>query len=142
MSTQSEPTLDQKRAKHAYDSLENFLNTPTPGRKHDQDKKKYGVHVRKLPVRIIASGLGQSLAFLHAKDYCPQLLITLADWVLFKRNKTPKQPGKALDANELILAILNGTSEDLQLYTAEVLAYLRWLTRFAEAKDLGASEED
>jgi CRISPR type III-B/RAMP module-associated protein Cmr5 len=133
-------TLDQRRAKHAHDELQRFLANPVPGRRHDQDRKKYGVHVRRLPIRIIASGLGQALAFLHAKDYCPQLLVSLADWVLYERDGEPRPARVEPDA--LLLAILNGTSEQLQLYTAEVLAYLRWLTRFVEAKNLAADDEE
>jgi CRISPR type III-B/RAMP module-associated protein Cmr5 len=121
-------TLDQKRAAHAYDAVEAAKKLP------EDQKKKYGVHARKLPTRIIASGLGQALAFLVAKDYCPTLLESLSHWCLRKAEK------EKAAANELLLAIIKGNSEDLRRHTAEALAYLQWLVRFVEAAGMKAEE--
>ena len=124
----SQQTLDQKRAAHAFEAVE------ATKKLKDEDKKKYGIHARKLPMRIIASGLGQALAFLLAKDYCPSLLKSLSHWCLHKKDKEPAE------ANELLLKLIHGNSEDLRRYTAEALAYLQWLVRFVEAAGISAEE--
>ena len=116
--------------------------TGEPGKKvRDEAAKKYGTQVRKLPTRIIASGLGQALAFLVAKGECPDLLCALADWVLLKRkdadNKAPSPP-----ADALLRAVVDGSCDDLRRHTGEALAYLQWLVRFAEAEGLTDDPRD
>ena len=129
-------SLDQRRASHAWDQLQAFL-TKTAGTNADNQKAraKYGVHARKLPMRIMASGLGQSLAFLLAKNYCPDLLLALGDWVLSKRDDPPKKLA-VLEPKTLLHELIGRDSEFAQMATAEVLAYLRWMTRFVEAEKL------
>ncbi len=131
MSDIKEPTLDQRRAKHAWDAVNGVIAKHGRG----AEAKRFGGQAKKLPTRIIASGLGQALAFLKAKDYAPDLLTALADWVLDKRthpdSKKPRPEDKAL-----VLAIINGKADDLRRYTDEALAYLLWLNRFAEAEKL------
>jgi len=114
----AKPTPDQLRAKHAWEVVERV--------KGSKDAKLFGGAARKLPVRIMASGLGQALAFLAAKGKTPALLDALDKWVL------PKQSV----AKTLLNAIIQGTADDLRMYTAEVLAYLQWLNRFCEANKL------
>lgn len=114
-------TLEQRRAHHAYEAVEAFLAR----KPNEEERKKYGTHVRKLPTRIAASGLGQALAFMVAKGYCPDILQALNHWILAKR-----------DTDALLLEVIRGDSDNLRLRTAEALAYLQWLSRFAEAKKL------
>lgn len=128
------PTPDQLRAKHAWEVVELIQdkfprsNTTENGkaiqRPHPQ-AKKFGGAAKKLPVRIMASGLGQALAFLKAKDQAPDLLEALGDWVLEKRTQTA-----------LLEAVIHGTTESLRQQTGEVLSYLQWLNRFCEAEGL------
>lgn len=125
-------TLDQRRAKHAWQAVAQVVDTY--GLKSEK-AKKFGGQAKKLPVRIMASGLGQALAFLRAKDYAPDLLMELADWVLDKRTHEQSTTGKPGD-DALLKAVVQGTSEELRRATDEVLAYLLWLNRFAEAKGL------
>ncbi|HEX4613494.1 MAG TPA: type III-B CRISPR module-associated protein Cmr5 [Urbifossiella sp.] len=139
-------SLDQRRAAHAWTALQGFADQHAPknakGVRVPTDKgKKYGVHVRKLPMRVMASGLGQALAFLLAKDYCPDLLAALGDWVLDKRSN-PVSKAPPPEPKKLLHDLIGGDSEFAQLATAETLAYLRWLTRFAEAEGLTGVEED
>jgi CRISPR-associated protein Cmr5 len=83
----------------------------------------------------MASGLGQALAFLLAKDECPDLLQSLGDWILDKRlDCDSKHP--PLPSNALLKHVVDGSSDDLRRATAEALAYLQWLVRFAEAEGL------
>src|SRR5262249_55921261 len=130
------PSLDQQRANHAWHAVQRVLEK----HKNDREKaKKVGGQARKLPTRIIASGLGQALAFLKAKDYAPDLLIALSDWVLNK----PKDPAgtKPLPEDKaLLLKIIQGDADFLRRATDEALAYLMWLTRFAEAEKLTETE--
>ncbi len=127
----TKPTLDQRRAKHAWNAIQELLKT-VPGEK---DRKEYAGEAKKLPIRIINSGLGQALVFIQAKAKSKktnlQLLDAhLTDWTLRKR----ELPGSK--SNSLLESIINGDSEFLRRATDEVLAYLQWLNRFAEAEDL------
>lgn len=154
-STNSKPSLDQRRAKHAWDVIvavkqgsgpSDSPAKPAPGKARKLDEpaptpagpsekaKRFGSQARKLPTRIIASGLGQALAFLKAKDYAPALLLALSRWVLYDRYE--KEPPKGIQDDALLQAIIHGNSDFLRRATDEVLAYLLWLNRFAEAEKL------
>lgn len=130
------PTLDQRRGRHAWQAVRAVVA------KYANDKataKKFGGQAKKLPTRIIASGLGQALAFLKAKNYAPELLIELGDWVLDKqRNRHSNKPKPKDDA--LLLEVVGGGSDFLRRATDEALAYLLWLNRFAEAEKLTDGE--
>ncbi|MBC7350996.1 MAG: type III-B CRISPR module-associated protein Cmr5 [Thermogutta sp.] len=120
-------TLDQRRAEHAWQAVQAAKNNK------DVDFEKFHGQAKKLPVRIIASGLGQALAFLKAKNYAPKLLVALGDWVLDKRvNPDSKKPEP--DDMALLKAVVEGDAEFLRWATDEVLAYLQWLVRFADAE--------
>jgi len=120
-------TLDQRRAEHAWQAVQVAKNNK------DVDFEKFHGQAKKLPVRIIASGLGQALAFLKAKNYAPKLLVALGDWVLDKRiNPDSKKPEP--DDMALLKAVVEGDAEFLRWATDEVLAYLQWLNRFADAE--------
>lgn len=127
-------TVDQERAKHAWDAV---------CRIRSRDGKKYGGHAKKLPMRIMASGLGQALVFLHAKDYAPELLRDVGDWVLgsLGKHKRGVAPESRPAPDALIKAVVDGDSDQLRRATNEALAYLQWLTRFAEAEGLGGEDD-
>jgi CRISPR-associated protein Cmr5 len=127
----SKPTLDQRRAKHAWQAV--------TAAKNERDFKDFCMHARRLPVRIMASGLGQALSFLNAKGYAPGLLREIGDWVLDKREKPGSAKPKPAE-NELIKRIIDGNSDFLRRATDETIAYLQWLNRFAEAE--GPAEGD
>lgn len=138
-------TLDQRRAQHAWQAVDAIAKThvrqengkPIP----DEVARKFGGHAKKLPVRIMASGLGQALAFLKAKGYAPALLVELGDWVLDKRADPASAKPKPKD-DALLQRIIQGSSDSLRRDTDEVLAYLQWLNRFAEAQGLTDAEGD
>jgi CRISPR-associated protein Cmr5 len=129
-----EKTLDQRRAAHAWEVVRNVVKLKK------EEAAKFGGQARKLPTRIIASGLGQALAFLKAKNYAPALLVALGDWVLDKR-KDPASTKKPPKDTALLEAVIQGDSDFLRRATDEVLAYLQWLNRFAEAENLFAEPE-
>jgi CRISPR-associated protein Cmr5 len=150
----SKPTPDQLRAKHAWEVVQAAMRLyphaqpKSPGGKREahEDAKRFGGAARKLPVRIMASGLGQSLAFLAAKgvkrEAYQRLLEFIGDWVLNRpRDGTPSRQLPADDA-QLYALIERGTADTLREQTVETLAYLQWLNRFCEAEGLTADVED
>ena len=57
----------------------------------------------------------------------------MADWIIDKRKK-PDSSADRPEAGALIERIVKGDGVFLQVTTDEVLAYMQWLTRFAEAE--------
>jgi CRISPR-associated protein Cmr5 len=121
-------TLDQQRARHAWERVVQMTGKP------DKDKKEFGTQVKKLPTRILASGLGQALAFLEAKKYAPDLLDALSDW-MHQRRPAPSE-------RRLVVRIIEGDADFLRFATAECLAYVQWLVRFADAQGLTENTEN
>lgn len=122
-------TLEQKRAKHAWELV-------VKAKSLSGDKKKeLGIELKKMPTRIIASGLGQSLAYLEAKKKATLIADGLSDWVAVMR---PVSGGKG--EKSLKMRIINGDADFLRWATAESLAYLQWFVRLAEAE--GIKDED
>jgi len=128
-------TLDQLRAKHAWTRIKKLMEAF----KDSKDQEEYAGEAKKLPMRIMASGLGQALAFILAKankgekpkEHLIQLHNDLSDWVIKNRGF------KAAVPNSLLESVIQGDTDFLRLATDETLAYLQWLNRFAEAKGLG-----
>ncbi len=132
--TESRQTLDQRRAQHAWKAIEAL------DRLSNEEKDEYAREAKKLPVRIMASGLGQALAFICAKagdkkKTLSQLHGDLTDWVLNGRGLKGAAP------ESLLQCVFRGDADFMRRATNEVLAYLQWLNRFAEAKGLGKSND-
>jgi CRISPR-associated protein Cmr5 len=132
-------TLDQRRASHAWEAVQDIVQNHVKKENGklvpDAHAKAFGSQARKLPSRIIASGLGQALTFLYAKGLTPDLLTEIGDWVLDKSHDSEsKNPKPRTDA--LIKQIITQPSDYLRAATSETLAYLQWLIRFAEAEGL------
>ena len=123
----AKPSLDQERAKHAWEAVVSAKN--------EKDPKKYGGQAKKLPIRIIASGLGSALSFLIAKKYAPKLVEDLSNWI---GKQIPTLNDHSSD--NLLQRIIQGDSDFLRRATDETLAYLQWLNRFAEAEGLTDDE--
>ena len=58
--TETLRTLDQRRADHAWNCIRQIAG-------QEKDAKEYAGEAKKLPVRVMASGLGQALAFIRSK---------------------------------------------------------------------------
>lgn len=131
MMSENRPTLDQRRAQHAWRSVEGARSLGK------EDRKNFAREAKRLPVRIKTAGLGQSLAFLAAKsndgDHRIRLLTELGDWILSERRLAPRPAGSG-DRNALIQTIIAGDADLLRQVTEEALLYLQWLTRFSEAE--------
>jgi len=126
-------TLDQRRAGHAWDVVQRAKSNQGPHQ--NQDSEKFGSQAKKLPTRIMAAGLGQALAFLKAKGHAPGLLAELNDWMA---ERIPPAQGESKD---LLERLVKGDADFLRRATDEVLAYLVWLNRFAEAEGLTEGDE-
>jgi len=151
-------TLEQERAKHARDCVQNCLNQAIqqlesaiaqetePRRREDLEKRlrnlrteeggkewkgRYGSVVRKLPSYILTNGLGQTLAFLKAKGKGEP---GNEHEVLYRH--LADWVGRKVNADGDLLSWLvnTATSQQYRLATMEALALLQWLKRFAEAE--------
>ena len=116
---------EQKRAAHAWKSIHN-----AQGILSSEGQKKYGQIAQSAPADIIANGLGQTLAFWKAKEKKEKpynlLLNDLSNWM-------QSQPG--LNNGDLLPWITNTASTAAyRRATAEAIAYLTWVKRFAEAE--------
>ena len=135
----SQPTLDQRRAQHAWKAVERA------GGLSDKDKKDFAREAKRLPVRIKTAGLGQALAFLNAKsnggDCRGRLLKELGEWLLRER-RLASRPNGANDHDAVIRAIIDGDADLLRRAAEEALLYLQWLTRFSEAEFKPDEDED
>lgn len=127
------PTLDQRRAAHAWQAIGHL--------KENQEKPRKAIQraAKKLPMRILTAGLGHALLFVESKKTAPCLLSELSQWLLLEWHAKPEEKEKA-DANHLLQAIIDGNSDDLRRYMAETIAWLAWFNRFAEA-EFGAIDE-
>jgi CRISPR-associated protein Cmr5 len=121
-------TLEQRRAAHAWRAVQEI------SKEDEKAKKEYAGEAKKLPMRIQAAGLGQALAFIvaKAKDKKPHLEKLhkhLTGWAKERPLKLEKQ-------DSLLESIILGDSAFLRRATEEMLEYLKWLNRFAEAEGL------
>ena len=121
-------TLDQRRARHAWEAVARISGCR-------ELQKAYRREAKRLPVRTLTAGLGQALAFLNAKSgkANEELLRDISDWVLEKRRR-PESGLERPKADALIEKIVKGNGVFLRTTTDEVLAYTQWLNRFSEAE--------
>jgi len=113
-------TLAQQRAKHAWDSVQQALRKP-------EFEKRFADPAKKMPARIRTSGLGQTVAFMRVKEG-GEVLKALAGWCHeFGLIQRPRE-------EDLLIQFKDGSAADLRHLTAEALAYLEWLVRFADAE--------
>lgn len=123
-------TWEQQRAASAWSVI-----TDVRQRLPADQQKLFGTQTKKLPVRILTSGLGPALAFLRAKGKTPDLESALNQWInqckWAQRAVNTSTPGASL-----MLRIIESDAEFLRLATDECMAYLQWLVRFAEAEGL------
>ncbi len=127
-------TWDQKRAAAAWDRIRAVRKMK------EGDARDYARAAKQASTRILTGGLGQALAFLLAKaagdEGSPlrQLYDDLSSWVLNGR-------GIRARGDHLLDGIIHGDAAFLRRATDETLAYLGWLTRFAEAEGLYKDSE-
>lgn len=131
-------TLEQKRAAKAWCQVKAVPK---------DIQKDYRSLVRKMPAMIRINGLGQTLAFLLAqeKKAADVLYKHLEEWLIGNESASSTVDDPVIRSykadlpwpfpakDTLIERILASDSTVYRLATAEALAYLGWLKRFAEA---------
>ena len=127
-------TLEQERAEKAWECISQVKQLP------EKVQKEYKSLAHKAPADIQTNGLGQTAAFWHAKGY---------------ENSRPKDDGNTADyqilkhvtswlnTNEIVKVgkpnlvewiSKDAKTNDYRRATAETIAFLVWLKRFAEAE--------
>ena len=115
-------TLEQARALAAWNFNQSLRQSPKR-----EDTKRLA---KQLPVRIMSAGLGHALAFTKQKGG-DELLADISAWVAQRLKPTASSAGKSKP--DIIERIIHGDADFLRRATDEILAYLIWINRFAEA---------
>jgi CRISPR-associated protein Cmr5 len=111
--------INQRRASHAL----NRVNAVKA------DKEEYKQYTKKLPMMIKTSGLAYVLAFCKAKSGpYDQIRKDIDDWV--KHKDCPFQQVNGLEEK----ALLSLPQDQYMALTMEIISYLSWLRRYAEAE--------
>ena len=120
--------LERGRAEYAYKCALNGK---------DCKDKNYKSYVKKLPMMILANGLGSTLAFVASKKKDrdkPENAYNLIYEQITDYFKSNSNIGIKLPENkDLCEWIISCDSQTYRYITNEVLAFLNWLRRFAEA---------
>ncbi len=130
-------TLDQKRAKRAWEDIQKVNGLPA---EFNGLKKSYGSLARRVPMLILTNGLGQTLAYLRSKGKDDP---KKEHYIIFQQLSywTMSQVAPESQNQSLLDWVLQTDSTAYRRATAEALAYLSWLKRFAEA-ELPTEEEE
>lgn len=132
--------LEQGRAKFAYDCA-------LKASRIDKRSKEYKSYVKKVPMLIKTNGLGATFAFIKSKTktdtgkagYAYQLIYDqTAQWLR-------KDEKKLLDLKEdddLVEKLILLNSAEYRAITNEVLAFFKWLSRFADGMIEGDAENE
>jgi CRISPR-associated protein Cmr5 len=118
-------TLEQARALAAWNFNQSLRQSPKR-----EDTKRLA---KQLPVRIMSAGLGHALAFTKQKGG-DELLADISAWVAQRLKPTASSAGKSKP--DIIERIIHGDADFLRRATDEILAYLIWINRFAEAESI------
>lgn len=115
---------EQDRARHAFDCVQ--------GRKDAAKAGDYRQFVRGLPAMVQQCGLGQTMAFLASKrgGEHGMALLDLESWL---GQWLARQFPLVRADKGVLAALMDGDGRQYRMATAEALAYLGWLKRFAEA---------
>lgn len=128
--------LEQGRAEFAYRCVEEVKASK------DHIQKNYRSYARKLPQMILSNGLGQTIAFVYAKkengDAYDLIYKHLTEYLKSECVASIRMPN---NQNELIEWIISLNSYNYRHLTEEILAFLKWLKRFAEGM-IEAEEEE
>ncbi|ALV63532.1 CRISPR-associated RAMP Cmr5 [Thermococcus sp. 2319x1] len=134
-------TLEQERAKFAYEKVREVMNAD------ENVQKKYSSYVKSAPALIMTSGLGQTLAFYLSKlekkgeADCESIIPIkeekaekiayaylykhICEWLAERRKLT--------DNRDPLKFYLEADALEAITLTQETLALLNWLKKFADA---------
>lgn len=132
--------LDQSRAEHALAAIEPMQTLPL------QLRSRYLAYLKGLPAMIITHGLGQSLAVLKAnsqknnekQDQKAYLLLyqQSAEWLCHQDHGI----FRGASPDTLMTAIVQCHLTEYMRAQTELLAFVAWLKKFAEALLADSSE--
>lgn len=111
--------MNNERAKFAYDELKNITS----------EKSDFRSLARSFPTIVQANGLTVAVALLYSKkdkNAHGKMYGMISKWLHKKEHISEGEK------NDLMNAIANIESDKLRLATAEVMALLVWIKRFAE----------
>lgn len=126
-------TREQERAFDAWNKVQSIKNI-TGIQEPEKFKKRYSGLARSMPAMIQTAGLGQSLAFLRARDKGDKGNTPTAEWKFYCHLSSWIEKYNQIANNELLEWLITRTSDEYRQTTTEIIAYLRWLKRFAEAE--------
>lgn len=112
--------LEIERAKFAYNKVKEV----------GQDKD-YKSHVKKLPQMILNNGLGNAIAFINSKSNGNSSSSKAYGKLYSHIEDYLKKEGSLQQGKDLMSVIVENSEKYLSL-TKEILAYVKWLKRFAE----------
>jgi len=120
--------LEKGRAEFAYNCVKEAL-----GKLDDKKRKEYRSYTRKIPQMILTNGLGQTLAFIYSKkdkgNAYDLIYKQLTDYL---KSDSTTRINIPETATELVEWVISLPSSEYRYVTEEILAFLRWLKRFAE----------
>lgn len=129
--------LIEEVLKQAYQKLKNKKDLNDDEKKvlniYEKLLDNYRSYARKIPQMILSNGLGQTLAFVYSKkkDGNAYDLIYRQITDYMKSDSTARITMPA-DEDELVKWVISLDSSKYQHATEEILAFLKWLKRFAE----------
>jgi CRISPR-associated protein Cmr5 len=135
--TTNRTKLEQGRAAFAYQCAEEAS-------KNLGKPKEYKAYVKKMPMLIKTNGLGASMAFAFAKGAKGGKVETKTPWGLLytQIENWLKEDEKGLidfEKGRIAKFLAETDSYTYRAVTVEILAFLSWLRRFAEALIEGES---
>lgn len=126
----SRVTLEQKRAKHAWECA-GRAESEVKRADSKAEYKDYVNDAKGLPALIMNSGLMQVMAFLHTKGGRHEVLAGhLLDWL-------SRQSGVPGDFEKFMERMMKADPRTYQRVTTEAFAWLRWLRQMAAAREGG-----
>jgi len=125
---ETERTLEQQRAAYALAVVD------TVRQQAPKSAGEYTTLSAAFPTLILASGLGQALAFLmtkRSKEPAHDLLLRHLNGWMCHENK--HSPYFCTQKEDLLRAVVAGTQDQYAVAQAEVIALLGWIKRCARA---------
>lgn len=120
--------LENGRADFAYKCVEEAVNILD-----DKKKKEYRSYARKIPQMILSNGLGQTLAFVYSKKENGNAYNLIYRQITdYMKSDSTARIAMPADEDELVKWVISLDSSKYQHATEEILAFLKWLKRFAE----------
>lgn len=129
-------TMEQQRAKQAWDAVEAVKNESNQARRKFHNE--YGTLVRGLPAMIQVNGLASTTAFLQAKAKSGN--DEKREYSILYEQLSQRLNKYLYDNRDLMQIIMDGSSDQYRRATAEAIAYGNWLKRFVEARNWKSSE--